>query len=670
MNILRSTMYITFAAAALGFGRAGRGAEADENRTADELVQAALRAAIRGAAERQELLQAALAKSPGHAAARWHAGFVRVDNRWIHVEQYAERNVDRQKLLAYGRVREQVLADEGLPPAERHRKLAEWCRQRGLPARRRAHLTRLLEETPDDVDARTQLGHVNVNGAWLQPEEIAAARGRAVRAARAMLMWRPRLQRLGVLLRTGGDGPPWKRELIRQKAIEQWEAIHDPEAIPAMEVVFSTRPIPPALRQHSRRSGASRSPARSAPLKEAPIPPSTRYVPGPYMVIDKLGEISGPEAAVSLARHAVFCTLPEVRGAAVGKLKSRPVEHYVPMMLAALRTPMQVRAEVYRTPDGRFLHRQMYYCEGQQHRELAVLDRVFTFGTGDRAIATRRALGTMAGEQQRINAIARQDRVPEGPLNILICEVLAAVTGEEFESTPENWWQWWYDYNEIYVEGEKPLVRVNRREEVVVDGYRPRPRPVQPAMSFGRFGGTLSKECLAAGTLVWTDRGPVPIEEIRVGDMVLSQEPDTGELAFKPVVRTTSRMPEKMVEFTTDSETLETSGGHRFWVSGTGWNRARDFQPGVRLYGLLENHGVRTVRVVDPKTTYNLIVADFHTYFVGQARILSHDNTIPRATGALVPGLAASGHCRRKSHTVSAAERAWGKQLPRPAGRD
>jgi len=102
-------------------------------------------------------------------------------------------------------------------------------------------------------------------------------------------------------------------------------------------------------------------------------------------------------------------------------------------------------------------------------------------------------------------------------------------------------------------------------------------------------------------------------------------------------------MPEKMVEFTTDSETIETSGGHRFWVSGTGWNRARDFQPGVRLYGLLKTHGVRTVRVVDPKTTYNLIVADFHTYFVGQARILSHDNTIPRATGAVVPGLAAIG---------------------------
>ena len=37
---------------------------------------------------------------------------------------------------------------------------------------------------------------------------------------------------------------------------------------------------------------------------------------------------------------------------------------------------------------------------------------------------------------------------------------------------------------------------------------------------------------------------------------------------------------------------------------------------------------------------YNLVVADFHTYFVGGARILSHDNTIRRPTSAIVPGLA------------------------------
>jgi hypothetical protein len=37
--------------------------------------------------------------------------------------------------------------------------------------------------------------------------------------------------------------------------------------------------------------------------------------------------------------------------------------------------------------------------------------------------------------------------------------------------------------------------------------------------------------------------------------------------------------------------------------------------------------------------TYNLIVADFNSYFVGEQKILSHDNTFKRVTRAIVPGL-------------------------------
>ena len=37
----------------------------------------------------------------------------------------------------------------------------------------------------------------------------------------------------------------------------------------------------------------------------------------------------------------------------------------------------------------------------------------------------------------------------------------------------------------------------------------------------------------------------------------------------------------------------------------------------------------------------NLRVADFHTYFVGKQKILTHDNTIRKPTNCVVPGLAA-----------------------------
>ena len=37
---------------------------------------------------------------------------------------------------------------------------------------------------------------------------------------------------------------------------------------------------------------------------------------------------------------------------------------------------------------------------------------------------------------------------------------------------------------------------------------------------------------------------------------------------------------------------------------------------------------------------YNLIVADFDSYFVGDRGILVHDNTPRRPTAAILPGLA------------------------------
>jgi hypothetical protein len=43
----------------------------------------------------------------------------------------------------------------------------------------------------------------------------------------------------------------------------------------------------------------------------------------------------------------------------------------------------------------------------------------------------------------------------------------------------------------------------------------------------------------------------------------------------------------------------------------------------------------------EPAPVYNLVVADFHTYFVGPAMILSHDVLPPRPTNVKVPGLAA-----------------------------
>ena len=59
----------------------------------------------------------------------------------------------------------------------------------------------------------------------------------------------------------------------------------------------------------------------------------------------------------------------------------------------------------------------------------------------------------------------------------------------------------------------------------------------------------------------------------------------------------------------------------------------------MRLHAVNGTQVIEAIEQTGFEATYNLIVADFHTYFVGQAKVLSHDNTIREPTVALVPGL-------------------------------
>ena len=86
---------------------------------------------------------------------------------------------------------------------------------------------------------------------------------------------------------------------------------------------------------------------------------------------------------------------------------------------------------------------------------------------------------------------------------------------------PKTWWNWWYGQNDYYQPPEKP-VRTRTAETTV-------------ARSIVRVS------CFVAGTSVWTTTGPMPIEKIHAGEVVLSQNYETGELAYKPVLATTVR---------------------------------------------------------------------------------------------------------------------------------
>jgi hypothetical protein len=345
--------------------------------------------------------------------------------------------------------------------------------------------------------------------------------------------------------------------------------------------------------------------------------------------------MEGAEASLALARQGVASAWQSVRDAATAELRTRDLRGFVPQLVAAMTSPLQSQCGLYFDASGRLVYRHTLLREGQEFNEVMIRESIFPRSSSSAQwdMAARQA--TPNGQRQsqaamlaaqREAAVAQQNGSAE-KVNQQIAGLLSAATGQKLVSDPEIWRRWWSTYNEVYTNGDKPVRGRYQRDEIQYAA------PIAAGSSPGM------SECLAAGTPVWTEYGPLPVEKIQVGDRVLAQDPQRGKVACKAVLRTTFRTPEKLTRLEVGDQTMHSTGGHPFWVAGKAWTKARDLKPGMQLHTASGAVPVQLVAVGGVAATYNLIVADYHTYFVGSSKVLTHDNTIPRPTTALVPGL-------------------------------
>ncbi len=135
--------------------------------------------------------------------------------------------------------------------------------------------------------------------------------------------------------------------------------------------------------------------------------------------------------------------------------------------------------------------------------------------------------------------------------------------------------------------------------------------------------------CFVAGTQIKTREGSKNIEDIRCGDYVLAEDPETGELAYKEVVQTFVRDTDKTIHVRADGIEIETTSEHPFWVEGKGFVSADSLHQGdVLRLSTGENAKVEHVweDVLEEKVlVYNFEVEDFHTYFVSELGVLVHN---------------------------------------------
>jgi len=142
-------------------------------------------------------------------------------------------------------------------------------------------------------------------------------------------------------------------------------------------------------------------------------------------------------------------------------------------------------------------------------------------------------------------------------------------------------------------------------------------------------------KCFPAGTLVATPKGEVVIERLRVGDLVLAEDPKTGTVEAERVEAVIQDPAASFMAIDLgDGSSVRVTANHPFWVDGgrqglvhSGWFRADQLLAGDRLR-MADGRYVGVARVrshAGQAVAYTLTVALDHTYFVGSARVLVHN---------------------------------------------
>lgn len=135
--------------------------------------------------------------------------------------------------------------------------------------------------------------------------------------------------------------------------------------------------------------------------------------------------------------------------------------------------------------------------------------------------------------------------------------------------------------------------------------------------------------CFAAGTQVSTKDGKKPIERVVVGDLVWSKNTESGEQAYKRVEAVYEREASETWNIYVNNEVLTTTDFHPFWIIGKGWVYAKDLKIGDQLESA-SGKALSITNVLqraEEITLYNFSVEDFHTYYVSNLDILTHNAT-------------------------------------------
>jgi Pretoxin HINT domain len=572
--------------------------------------------------ERAKHLTEALAIEPGNVAAQGLLGLISFRGQSLAPDDVrAKRNSDAQlsKKLEEYNARRAVL-DASMTTRKRdaagnrsyalaHEKLAAWCEQQGLKDEATAHFTTAVQFDPYRDAPWKHLGYVKHHGRWMTHDQIRAEDQEALAQRTADRRWETSLKKWKAQL---SDKKRW------QEAEESLAKVSDARAVPAIARVFGRGPEGDQLKAAKLLSG-----------------------------------IASPKSARELARLAVMSDSTGVRETAIELLKNREARDYVAELIDMVQGPVEYKIQPVQGPGSqgallidspRFTMLRTYDAPpafnlastfrgtityDDDGMPLVIrgveLDRMPFMNLKNQTsiMAEVRARSQELILEANIKAAAAQQQILADvsaieqfnkqavAVNARILPALSQAAGAPESATDQDGlYTWWFD--SLGYRYEPP-----EKVQAAVNAF-----PQAPPYSL--------TTCFAAGTPVRTIEGPRPIEKVRPGDLVLSQDVESGQLDFHPVVMIHHNAPNQTLRVTlSDDEILLASIYHRFWRAGSGWAQARDLKPGDLLRTLGKTIQVISVEPGEIEPLYNLDVAENRSFFAGNSSVLVHDNTLP-----------------------------------------
>lgn len=603
--------------------------EAEKAAKAIELAADALRAESSGnLLLRQRLLSEAKATRADCPLVRAQTGDIRVAQQWKSIEDCVASAQADERVPQYEKRR--ASTPDSLAG---HLLLGNWCLSIGLSDQAFGHFQRALLLDADNAVALRALGHQRIGNEWVSPEQIADMQSRSEQVTRSHRQYGEEFIRIRKQL----ESP---REPNRESAVKELASIKDPLAVHSAEIVFN-----------------SATPAVASKL------------------VDWLADMDAVSASRLLARYALMHPAESVRAAATEALQKRDLSDFVPEVISITTSPIVSSLVPVMNRDGTLAgYRQAFARETATENQLVVVDTMIrrkTIRIMDQESGFFRRTGGGEIQNQRIEAsveraaradaeakvmVTQQSNLRTLAQNARIAAFLSTVSQDEIAPTASGIWKWWAEWNET----ELAKGRRYHREAIghTVPHYVtykaidppsgslqiriPTPEEYERTRRARMRARSLPQprmDCLVAGTQVMTATGQRAIESITTGDLVLSQNVNSGELQWQPVIRSTTRPPEPIVELQTANGKLRSTGGHLYWVSGKGWIKARDVELGDILHGAKTPTVVCTKKDLPQAQTFNLHVARNANFFAGGDLVLTHDVTHKSPTRSLVPGL-------------------------------